>query len=249
MKRIIVLCSLPVVLICAGFTPAAGDATSAHDKETKRACKKALQALNDLIGNWRGTGEPNGTREEKQRNFWQEKIAWEWRFQSKDVFLRAAFDKSKHFTAAELRYVPDKQRYQLTVTTPDKEKLIFEGTLDNKRLTLERSDAKKKETQRLVLMLLHFNRHVYRYEVKAEDRAVFREIYRVGATKEGVDFAYGDDKPECVVSGGLGTMPVTYKGKTYYVCCSGCRDAFRDDPEKYIKEFEERKKAKANRKH
>ena len=33
-------------------------------------------------------------------------------------------------------------------------------------------------------------------------------------------------------------MPVAYQGKTYYVCCSGCRDAFRDDPEKYIKEFE-----------
>ena len=29
-----------------------------------------------------------------------------------------------------------------------------------------------------------------------------------------------------------------YKGKTYYVCCGGCRDAFKDDPETYIKEFE-----------
>ena len=52
-------------------------------------------------------------------------------------------------------------------------------------------------------------------------------MYQVGATKEGVPFAGGDGKPECVVSGGLGTMPVMYKGKTYYVCCSGCRDAFK----------------------
>jgi hypothetical protein len=237
MNRIIVLGFLPAVIFYTSFVLAAGT-------EAKKTPKKALQALNDLIGNWRGTGEPNGTREEKQRNFWQEKIAWEWRFQGKDVYLCAAFDKSKHFTAAELRYLPDKERYQLTATTPDKEKLIFEGTLDKKRLTLERSDDKNKETQRLVLMLLHFNRHVYRYEVKAADRTGFREIYHVGATKEGVEFAGDDDKPECVVSGGLGTMPVTYKGKTYYVCCSGCRAAFRDEPEKYIKEFEERKKAK-----
>jgi hypothetical protein len=237
MKRIVVLVCLSVVMFVAGF-PLAADAPE------KKTSKQALRAFNDLIGNWRGTGEPNGTREEKQRNFWQEKIAWEWRFKGKDVYLRAAFDKGKYFTAAELRYLPDKQRYQLLATTPAKEKLVFEGTLDKKRLTLERRDEKKKETQRLVVSLLHFNRHVYRYEVKAAERASFREVYHVGATKEGVEFAGDDDKPECVVSGGLGTMAVTYKGKTYYVCCSGCRDAFNDEPEKYIKEFEARKKAK-----
>ena len=237
MKRMVVLVCLSIVVFVAGFTLAA-------DAPEKKTPKQALRALNDLIGNWRGTGEPNGTREEKQRNFWQEKIAWEWRFKGKDVYLRAAFDKGKYFTAAELRYLPDKQHYQLIATTPAKEKRVFEGTLDKKRLTLERSDEKKKETQRLVVSLLHFNRYVYRYEVKPPERASFREVYHVGATKEGVEFAGDDDKPECVVSGGLGTMPVTYKGKTYYVCCSGCRDAFNDEPEKYIKEFEARKKAK-----
>ena len=46
---------------------------------------------------------------------------------------------------------------------------------------------------------------------------------------------------ECIVSGGKGTIPVSYNGKTYYVCCSGCRDAFKDDPEKFIKEAEKKK--------
>lgn len=238
MKRFFVLGGLSVLVFAAGLT-------LAEEKPEKQSSKQALQAFNDLIGAWRGTGEPNGTREEKQRNFWQEKIRWEWQFKDKDVFLRAAFEKGKHWSAAELRYLPEKERYQLTATRADKEKRVFEGTLDKKRLTLERTDAKTKETQRLVLSLLHSNRYVYRYEVKVGERASFREIYRVGATKEGVAFAAGDDKPECVVSGGLGTMPVTYKGKTYFVCCSGCRDAFNDEPEKYIKEFEERKKAKA----
>lgn len=26
----------------------------------------------------------------------------------------------------------------------------------------------------------------------------------------------------------------TYKGKTYYFCCQGCKVAFEADPEKYI---------------
>lgn len=240
MKRMVVLSYLPLVLFAAGFAFSA-------DAPEKRTPQQALQELNDLIGSWRGTGEPNGTREEKQRHFWQEKIVWEWRFKGKDAALRAVFENSKHFTDAELRYLPDKHRYQLIAATPDGQKQVFEGTLERKRLTLERSEESKKEKQRLIVKLLHFNRHVYSYEVKPAERGAFREVYHVGATKQGVAFAADDDKPECVVSGGLGTMAVMYKGKTYYVCCSGCRDAFLDEPEKYIKEFEARKKTKKDR--
>jgi hypothetical protein len=52
-----------------------------------------------------------------------------------------------------------------------------------------------------------------------------------------------EKKTECVVSGGLGTMPVSYKGETFYVCCSGCKDAFVENPEKFIKEFKAKKAA------
>jgi hypothetical protein len=221
-----------------------GPAAVAADEPAQKTPKEALKALNDLIGGWRGTGEPAGTREERQRGFWVEQILWEWQFKRGDVYLRALIDKGKHFTGAEIRYLPERGVYQLKAKTPDKETLVFEGPLDRRRLTLERKDDKKGETQRLVLNLLHFNRHLYRYEVKAAGRGVFKEVFHVGATKEGVEFAGDEGKPECVVSGGLGTMPVVYKGKTYYVCCSGCRDAFNDEPEKYIKEFEERQKKK-----
>jgi YHS domain len=209
------------------------------DATPKRTPKEALQAFNDLIGSWRGTGQPQqGTKEEKDKNFWQETIAWEWQFKGTDAWLKAKFDKSKYFDGGELRYLPDGDRYQLTLRTLNKETLVFEGPLKDKRLTLERTDADKKETQRLVVSLLHFNRYLYRYEVRSGDQTLFTALYQVGATKEGVAFAEGDGKPVCVVSGGLGTIQVMYKGKTYYVCCGGCRDAFKDDPETYIKEFE-----------
>ena len=32
-------------------------------------------------------------------------------------------------------------------------------------------------------------------------------------------------------------MQVSYKGETFWVCCSGCADAFKENPEKYIAEF------------
>jgi hypothetical protein len=122
--------------------------------------------------------------------------------------------------------------------------LTFQGNYDAQKrtLVLERADEKKNETQRLVIGLVHEIRFIYRYEVKPANRTLFARVYQVGATKEGETFAgKGDGRPECVVSGGLGTMPVTFKGQTYYVCCTGCRDAFNETPEKYIKEFLERK--------
>ena len=200
------------------------------------------RALNDLIGSWSGTGQPSqGTREEKQNGFWTESVAWEWQFKGPDVFLKAAFDKSKHFTAAELRDLPEKEIYRLTIQTVGKETLTFDGARSEKKLILDRADEKKHETQRLTFNLLHDNWHLYRYEVKPDGRKEFRAVYQVGAKKDGVAFASGDGKPECIVSGGLGTIKMEYKGTTYYVCCSGCRDAFKDDPERYIKEHEAKK--------
>jgi hypothetical protein len=230
---------LTVILLASSIQP-----VRAAGEPVRRTPREALQAFNHLIGSWRGTGTPEGTREEKQRGFWTESMRWEWRFKGDDAWLIVVFEKGKHFDHGELRYLPGKDVYQLTLTTTAKEKLAFVGPLKNRQLVLERADDKKKEDQRLVVTLLHENRFLYRYEVKPQDRPLFSRLYQVGATKEGVPFAQGSSGPECIVSGGLGTIKLSYKGQTYYFCCSGCRDAFQDDPEKYIKEYEA-KKAKA----
>jgi hypothetical protein len=210
--------------------------------------KEALQGFQSLIGSWKGTGVPQGTRDDRDKGFWIEMIAWQWKFKDKDVWLRADIEKGKHYSSFELRYLADKDAFELKATTLAKETQTFVGKLSGKRLTLDHHDARAKQTHRLVFSLLHFNRHLYRAEVKADGIKTFTQVYQVGATKQGVAFASVDKGPECIVSGGLGTMPVTHKGKTYYVCCTGCRDAFKDDPEKYIKEYEEEQKKKKKEK-
>jgi hypothetical protein len=230
-------CPLLLAAVAAPPAPAA-------DGPAKRSAKEALQPFNPLIGSWKATGTPEARGE--RQNFWTEMVSWAWQFRGGDAWLNVTFDKGKYFASGELRYLADKDRYQLTLVTPAKESLVFEGELKDNRLTVQRVDEAKKETQQLVLTLLHENRFLYRYEVKPAERTLFARLYQVGATKEGVAFAgKGDGRPECVVSGGLGTIPVSYKGKTYYVCCSGCRDAFKDEPEKYIKEYEEKQAKEA----
>jgi hypothetical protein len=205
--------------------------------------REPLRPLADLIGSWKGLGTPEGNREEKQRGHWQEGHAWQWQFKDGKAWFRIDFKDGKHFTHGDLHATAGGQ-YRFTVQTVGKQSLEFTGKLTGRQLILERTDPQSKETQRLVWNLLHANRLVYRYEAKPEGRVLFNRVYQVGATKEGSAFVNVPTGPECIVSGGAGTSTVTYKGKTYYVCCSGCRDAFLDDPETYIKEYEAKLKKK-----
>lgn len=195
-------------------------ATLAYEAESK----KALQEFNHLIGSWRGTGQPEGTLSEKQKGFWLEKIEWQWQFAKENVWLKLDIAKGKYYDKGELHYLPKSKTYRLTLHTPKKEKVIFEGKKEGRRLYLDCTDPARKEDQRLVFTFLHSNRYLYRFETKSKEGSRYKKIYQVGVTKQGVPFAgKGSNEPECIVSGGKGTMEVTYKGKTYYVCCSGCR--------------------------
>jgi hypothetical protein len=229
-------------VLLAALAATAGQAAFPDGPGT-RTPKEALQPFNDLIGSWKGTGEPPRTPG-KQPEFWLETVSWEWQFKGSDAWLKVAFEKSKNFRDGELRYLATKDLYQLTLHTPAKESLTFTGRLKGRDLTVERKDDKTGETQRLLIKMLHTDRFLYSLDVRRPGKAVFSKQYRVGCTRLGIQFAGGDGRPECIVSGGLGTIPVTYMGQTYYVCCSGCRREFNEDPAKYIKEYNEKKAKK-----
>ena len=74
-----------------------------------------------------------------------------------------------------------------------------------------------------------------KYEKQDGGKGLFSAVHAMGGSKDGESFAGGAKKPECIVSGGSANIPVTYMGKTYYVCCSGCRDEFNAEPAKYVK--------------
>ena len=219
----------------------------AADAPARRSPKEALQAFNSLIGSWKGTGTPEGTREEKQRGFWIGTVRWEWQFKGGDAWLTVAFDKGKHFSKGELRYTSGEAgkspRFTLALSRPDKSTATYAGTLKEKTLALERVGGPAGESERLVFSLLHHNRYLYRLESRPAGSTIsYIRKFQVGATKEGVPFADVPKGPECVVSGGLGTIRVSHAGREYWVCCSGCLEEFKENPKKYIKEFEAKAK-------
>ena len=151
-------------------------------------------------------------------------------------------ENGRKFRGGELRFLPVRQRYQFTATTPNGKKLVFEGQLKDEILTLERVGAASKETQRLVINVADDGaRFIYRYERRPAGRTVFVRDFQVVCTKEDESLAAKEQKLECVASAGLGKIRVDYKGTAYSVCCTGCRGAFLENPEKYIKEYEAKK--------
>jgi len=235
MNRLIVLLMVSLIAFPSAF--------GADEKPTP--ARESLQPFQLLIGKWNAAGIPEGTPDERQKGHWSETLDWNWQFKGQDAWIAVAFEKGKFFKKGELRPLPTKNTFQLKVTTTDDKTLHFEGVYKDKYLSVERVDDKTKETQKLLFALLHGNRITYSYEVKPAEKTFYTRVYRVGATKDGEPFAsIGASEKECVVSGGVGTSTVTYKGKTFYVCCTGCRDAFYDTPEKYIAEFEAKRAAK-----
>lgn len=204
------------LLVLVALTPGA----FSDDNPGKRKAIEALKPFNDLIGSWNALGAPEGKLQEKQKGAWEETIGWEWQFSENDAWLKVDFTKGKHFVDGTLRFLPDKKQYQLALTTPEKQTVTFTGAMKEHRLILERQDEKTKECQRMVLSLLYDNRYLYHYEVQPENYPFARKVYLVGATKVGKPLVKESDEigPLCVVSYGPPLTPMTYQGKTYYVC-------------------------------
>src|SRR4051812_29971533 len=127
------------------FLTAAGLAADPAPKPV--SAREALQPFNVLVGSWRGTGYPEGTREERQAGFWTEATGWGWQFKDQDAWLTVTFDKHKYFTRGELRFVSEKNAYHLPLTAPDKSSQIYTGPLKDKTLTLDRTDGPAGEQQ------------------------------------------------------------------------------------------------------
>jgi hypothetical protein len=128
------------------------------------------------------------------------------------------------------------------VKTVDKKEQVYTGEIKTKKLILTHDDKETKDKYSIEMSTNNEGaRFVYNVAVQKKGVGIARRLVEVGLSKDGAAFA-GGKKNECVVTGGLGTMAVSYNGKTYYVCCSGCADEFKLNPKKYVDEFEKRKK-------
>ena len=213
---------------------------------TKQAAIQSLQEYNLLIGGWRGVGQ---LKRGSQTGAWQERAESLWELKPKSHGIRWNVDAGKHWKSALLSYDESKKLYVLAVKTLDDTSRTYRGRIDEKRLVMQTDVDEQKEIHRATLTVLNENRVTLLLEKRPEQQSFFTRVAEIGYQREGTRLAVaGSAGPECVVTGGLGTIAVTHQGKTYYVCCTGCREAFNDDPDGVLADYQKRKEAERAKK-
>ena len=214
----------------------------------------ALKPLQVVLGSWRGSRQNAGGVETHD---W----VWDLRTDRNQPALVLTTKDGEFFEQARLTYDPAGAKYLMTTTDADNLVRQFEGGFDAEPKDEPGDDGKSLQRtfklkltehesadgkQRFEYVFSQQNNSRYQlYVARARGSAALRVRDVVGAQREGTSFARSDEDygdRTCIISQGLGTMSVSYQGKTYYVCCTGCKAAFEDDPERWIARLQEQKK-------
>lgn len=197
----------------------------------------AFARFEPMVGGWKGTARPAAN---KVRG-WPESHSWAWKFaKGVPVGMTLTVQGGKVFTKGDLSYDPAAKTYKLDAVDPAGKPVAFVGPAiaEGKPLVLDRVGMTPEGKQRITIRP---NGSGIRYTMLVDNQAAGSPQYKnaidVGLTKEGESFAAGggaSDLPKCVITGGSATMTVSFEGKSYPICCTGCRDEFADNPAKYI---------------
>ena len=210
-----------------------------------------LRPLQVWLGQWRGT-----TRREYEGFKAVDNHEWVWDLQTDPTSpaLVLDSDKSPYLRSARLTWIPEDSRFLLTAVDAEGTSRDYDGIYSDpvhevvgpdeklhrvfKLEFTEQTDLEKSGSESWQLAFAQQENNRYLLEVsKQRGSAGFRRYDTVSTQREGTSFAISDsdygDKT-CIISQGLGTISVSYKGKSYWVCCSGCKAAFEENPEKWI---------------
>ncbi len=235
-----------------GGETASGQRPSLSGAEQRDSIKSALKPLQVLLGQWKGLS--------RKTNSEQPEWAYDWVSHPDQPSLRMVSEKGIYIRDGRLTYLPSSDEFQLAATDADGHQRTFRGTftepvrdvaLDEKKLqrtfklqlTNVEPDAAG-ELWRVTFNQQENNRYILEVDRK-RGNGPFSRVDTIHTQREGTSFALSDSdygEKTCIISQGLGTISVNYKGRSFWVCCSGCKAAFDEDPEKWIAKFEANKK-------
>lgn len=242
-----------IAITTTGLTLVGADSHADNSSKPTVSAKQALGVFNPLIGGWRGVGQP---KRSSRVGAWQETAEWVWDFSGKQTAIRYDVKGGKLLSSAKLSYSPESAEYTLTTTQPDKSTRTHVGKQDGNKTVLQSQPDSDDYIHRVTITQLNEKRTIVFFERRKQTQSFYFRVASVGYTRAGTSLAVeGANDLECIVSGGKGTIKVSHKGKVYWVCCTGCKQAFDDDPEgviadyeKLVEEREAEKKAKAKSK-
>lgn len=200
---------------------------------------EGLKPLAGLVGQWRGVGQP---QRGSNRGAWTESTSIAWRFRDSQTSLDLICEAGQLFNQIQFTW---KANLPLTasIVLPDRQSIICRlqaaESTDSKFVFL--SEEPKRPQYRLTVRLLSDIRATVLLEKRSGLTGSFGRIAEVGYTRAGTRLASsGSGEKQCIVTGGLGTISVRFEGKTFYVCCEGCKQAFDADPAGTVEQYQKR---------
>ncbi len=237
MRAAISAMSAALLVALSGVFTLGADAPSS----ARREAQAALKPFGGIVGDWRGSGQVERGR---TKGAWSESSSWAWKLTSDSAALEGQIKKGKYLKSILIKPGEKPHTFSAEAVLPDGKKRTFVGKETAKKaFEFTSEDAGGDGVKRITLTPLHDTRLLMLLEGQNADKDYTR-LGEVGYTREGVAFATGEGGPVCIVTEGRGTIPVSYKGKTYYVCCGGCKDLFNENPAAILAEAAEREKAK-----
>ncbi len=211
--------------------------------------KKALKPIQVVLGPWHAIIDKSKTYEDLQ---W----VWDWKTdRAQPALTMTTKEDGEYFKSARLTYLVEEEKFQMTLTDKEGKQRVLQGVFteepsekpgEDKKQTPQRTyklqlaeTGDAKDRWQIVMNQQDNNR--YLLELSKMRGSRFVRFDTAASQREGTSFAINDSdfkEKTCVISQGLGTIQVSHKGKSYWVCCSGCKAAFEEDPEKWIAKFE-----------
>ena len=232
-----------IVCVCSGALrlsasgPFTDDADAGKSPKATSAGREKLKPLNSLIGDWRGVGQlKRGSR----RGAWTEKATCVWDFAAESPAVVISSDGGMQYQQLRLRWDDANAKLLLEQKTEAGVRKYYGDmpTAKLEKLVLLTDQDADDVTLRCTIQQLTDIRATILLEKRTSAEGTFRRIAEVGYTRSGARLAIaGGNQRKCIVTGGLGTIPVTHNGKTYYVCCQGCVQAFQDSPDDIVAEY------------
>jgi hypothetical protein len=210
--------------------------------------QEQLTKLQALVGSWRGVAQPvRGSAKDS----WTEQADWSWDFSQPAPALIATLPQGKYFSRVRLTPGNNDGDYSLDATaSKDQQQQTYSGRLDDQnQLILVAAQRADQPTGDLPSRLtFRFtaggDRLLLLMEKQGPAPDSFVRLAEIGYTRAGSGFGNIAQGRECIVTGGLGTIEVSHNGKNYYVCCTGCRDYFKDNPDQVLADLAAKKKEK-----
>ena len=231
--------------LCLAAFVAIGSA-AAEEPSQIESDRRALAGAQTLVGNWRGVGQP---KRGSSQGAWTEEAQWSWHFADGRAELVGTVTGGKYFD--ELRIQPGAKADELVLVAQSKgqgdaakKSQRFAGSRGEDGLVFTAAEPQGEGPARITFRLVAGGDRLLALFEKRLGPNSYARLAEIGSTRQGSSFAKNAvSGPECIVTGGLGTIAVEHNGKKYFVCCTGCRDLFNDDPEAVLADYQKRKAA------